>query len=139
METFPLRLNPGMDLRRALEEAVAGRKRSAAFVLSGIGSLGQARLRFAGVVDPHPISGDLELVTLAGTISDNGRAFTRSSPTPADRSWEDTLRMVASSEPRPKCCWRCCQSGTLPGNSIPLRVTTNWKYSARSCRRIRDV
>ena len=53
METLPLRLNPGLDLRRGLEEAVAGRKCSAAFVLAGIGSLAQARLREQRKVMPR--------------------------------------------------------------------------------------
>ena len=72
METLPLRLNPGLDLRRALEEAVASRKCQAAFVLSGIGSLTQARLRFAGVTDAQCIAGNLELLSLAGSIRGAG-------------------------------------------------------------------
>ena len=48
MQTLPLRLLPGQDLRRALEAAVAERGCHAAFVLSGIGSLAPACVRFAG-------------------------------------------------------------------------------------------
>ncbi len=53
MGTLPLRLNPGLDLRRGLEDAVAGRKCSAAFVPSGTGSLAQARLRVQRKVMPR--------------------------------------------------------------------------------------
>jgi uncharacterized protein len=64
-------LLPGQDLRRALEAAVAGQGCAAAFVLSGIGSLAQARVRFAGAEEPRVASGDLELITLAGTVATN--------------------------------------------------------------------
>jgi predicted DNA-binding protein with PD1-like motif len=72
METLPLRLHPGEDLRAALEQAVAARGCAAAFVLSGIGSLSQACVRFAGVADVEIVQGDLEIVSLAGTIAANG-------------------------------------------------------------------
>ena len=72
MEALPLRLSPDMDLRRALEAAVAARLSRAAFVISGIGSLRHARLRLAGVPEPDILDGDLEILTLAGTISQDG-------------------------------------------------------------------
>lgn len=72
LEAVPLRLLPGADLRRALEDALAPRGCTAAFALSGIGSLGGAAVRFAGAKDVQAISGDLEILTLAGSISRNG-------------------------------------------------------------------
>ncbi|HBU19215.1 PPC domain-containing DNA-binding protein, partial [Hydrogenophaga sp.] len=48
MKTLPIRLTPGQDLREALEAAVRAQGCQAAFVLSGIGSLVDARIRFAG-------------------------------------------------------------------------------------------
>lgn len=72
METLPLRLPPDTDLRAALEQAVTSRSCRAAFILSGIGSLSQTRLRRAGVTEIDSISGDVEILTLAGTISANG-------------------------------------------------------------------
>ena len=72
METLPLRLSPGMDLREALEAAMATRLCRAAFVMSGIGSLRCARLRRAGNPEPDSLDGDLEILTLAGTISPDG-------------------------------------------------------------------
>ena len=69
METLAIRLRPGQDLRLALEAAVAAQGCGAAFVLSGIGSLAEARLRFAGAGDAQPLSGEIELLTLAGTIA----------------------------------------------------------------------
>jgi predicted DNA-binding protein with PD1-like motif len=72
MDLLPLRLSPGHDLRRALEAAVAGRHCTAAFVLSGIGSLAGAQLRLAGLPMPQAVGGDLELLSLAGTVAANG-------------------------------------------------------------------
>lgn len=72
MEALPLRLSRDTDLRRALEAAVAARVSRAAFVISGIGSLRHARLRLAGMPEPDILDGDLEILTLAGTISQDG-------------------------------------------------------------------
>jgi hypothetical protein len=72
MQPWPVRLLPGDDLRTALERAVAAQNCRAAFVVTGIGSLSQARLRWAGAAEPVLLSGDLEILTLAGTISPDG-------------------------------------------------------------------
>jgi uncharacterized protein len=72
VEALPLRLSPGADLRAALEAEVAARSHRAAFVISGIGSLSEARLRLAGAGEPDHLRGDLEILTLTGTIAGNG-------------------------------------------------------------------
>ena len=72
MEAIPLRLSPGADLRAAIEAECAARSHPAGFVISGIGSLSGARLRLAGAVEPHNLGGDLEILTLAGTVAGNG-------------------------------------------------------------------
>ncbi|MGZ2747461.1 PPC domain-containing DNA-binding protein [Burkholderia stagnalis] len=72
MQTFPLRLSPGDDLRGAVEDALRQRKWPAAFVLQGIGSLSVAQLRFAGAEGPATLRGDLEILTLAGSVSPDG-------------------------------------------------------------------
>lgn len=69
---LPLRLQPGDDLRRALEAAVAAQGATAAFVLSGIGSLRPAIIRLAGAEDTLQLDADLELLSLAGSIAANG-------------------------------------------------------------------
>lgn len=69
---WPLRLTPGDDLRRALEQAVLARGWSAAFVLAGIGSLRPTQLRLAGAPAALEIKGDVELLTLSGTIAAEG-------------------------------------------------------------------
>ena len=72
MEAYPLRIPPEMDLRRAVEDAVAARACRAAFLLSGIGSLREARVRLAGAAALEALHGDLEILTLAGTVAGNG-------------------------------------------------------------------
>jgi len=72
MKTLPLRLSPGDDLRAALSTAVAGAGAQAAFVVAGIGSLREARLRYAGRDAPAHLVGDLEILTLSGTLGAGG-------------------------------------------------------------------
>jgi len=72
VNTLPIRLMPGEDLRAALEAAVSARACNAAFVVCGIGSLAQARVRLAGAADVRTLVGDLEILSLAGTIAANG-------------------------------------------------------------------
>ncbi|GER10857.1 PPC domain-containing DNA-binding protein [Variovorax boronicumulans] len=73
MDTLVLRLQPGDDLRAVLDAVL---KQSgiadAAFVVSGIGSLRGASIRFAGAETATRIEGDLEILTLAGTLSPDG-------------------------------------------------------------------
>jgi predicted DNA-binding protein with PD1-like motif len=72
MQTHPVRLFPGDDLRGALEDTLRALDLEAAFVLQGIGSLSVAQLRFAGAEQATELRGDLEILTLAGSISPNG-------------------------------------------------------------------
>ncbi|MGJ7552552.1 PPC domain-containing DNA-binding protein [Variovorax sp. RB3P1] len=72
MHTLVLRLNPGDDLRASLDAALKQADAQAAFVVSGIGSLRGASVRFAGAETPARIEGGLEILTLAGSLSPDG-------------------------------------------------------------------
>jgi predicted DNA-binding protein with PD1-like motif len=72
MRPLPVRLRPQQDLRSALQAILADHKVSAAFVLQGIGSLSTARIRFAGMNEATELQGDLEILTLAGSLSPDG-------------------------------------------------------------------
>jgi predicted DNA-binding protein with PD1-like motif len=72
MQTLVLRLNPGDDLRASLDAALRHAGAQAAFVVSGIGSLRGASVRFAGAEAAARIEGDLEILTLAGSLSPDG-------------------------------------------------------------------
>ena len=72
MHLLPIRLSPGTDLRRALEEIAATSEAQSAFVVAGIGSLTQATLRYAGEATEVEIKGPLEILSLSGTLSASG-------------------------------------------------------------------
>src|SRR6185436_5061537 len=72
MQTLPLRIGAGQDLRAVLDTLVAQHHVEAAFVLQGIGSLSVARLRFAGRSEFTELRGDLEIITLGGSLSPDG-------------------------------------------------------------------
>jgi len=72
MQALPLRLSPGADVRAAIVAALAGQGGRAAFVLQGIGSLSVAQLRYAGQPACTELRGDLEILTLAGTVAPDG-------------------------------------------------------------------
>lgn len=67
-----LRLKPGDDLRAGLETAFAQAPEQAGFVAAALGSLSQARLRFAARDDGVEIAGPLEIVALSGTLGVGG-------------------------------------------------------------------
>ncbi|WP_114810072.1 PPC domain-containing DNA-binding protein [Paraburkholderia kururiensis] len=68
----PLRLSPGDDLRVALQHALRDVGVQAAFVVQGMGSLSVAQLRYAGAQEATALHGDLEILTLAGSLSPDG-------------------------------------------------------------------
>lgn len=72
MQTFVLRLNPHQDLKQSLQEFVAAKQIQAGFVLSAIGSLQKATVRFANQATSEVLDGKFELLALNGTLSVNG-------------------------------------------------------------------
>jgi predicted DNA-binding protein with PD1-like motif len=72
MKVVPLRLKPGDDLRLSLESWMAQQREQAGCVISAVGSLSAAQLRLAGQPESTTISGDLEILSLSGTLSPNG-------------------------------------------------------------------
>lgn len=69
---WALRLRPGADLRRELENAAREHGWRAAAIVSAVGSLDGAALRFADMKETALISGKLEIVSLIGTLGDGG-------------------------------------------------------------------
>ena len=70
MRIDAIRLTPGQDLMKELR-AWAG-DHDAASVLSVVGSLKHASLRFANQPQPTRIDGPLEILSLSGTLSKHG-------------------------------------------------------------------
>jgi len=72
MNTLPLRLVPGDDLRAAIEAAVRNEFPNGAFVVCGIGSLSKVQLRLAGASTNAALEGLYEIISLAGSVSPDG-------------------------------------------------------------------
>ena len=71
MQTLPLKLAPGSDLRLSLEE-LAQRDGTSGFVLGVVGNLTKASFQCPGQAEPTVLEGDLEVITLNGTFSPEG-------------------------------------------------------------------
>jgi predicted DNA-binding protein with PD1-like motif/glutaredoxin len=71
MRAKPFHLEPGADLRSSLE-AIAQRENSVGFVLSVVGNLSQASFACPGTEGPTVLQGDLEIITLQGTLTPQG-------------------------------------------------------------------
>lgn len=67
-----VRLAPGADLLDALARLPGEAGFAAGFVLAAVGSLRPAVLRHAGCAESTIHDGDLELITLSGTLSPDG-------------------------------------------------------------------
>ena len=71
MESLPLQLRTGSDLRLSLESL--GREHEAdGFVLGVVGNLSRAAFQCPGRSDPTVLEGNLEIITLNGTLSPRG-------------------------------------------------------------------
>jgi predicted DNA-binding protein with PD1-like motif len=67
-----IRLRPGEDLRHSLERMARRQRLEGAVILSGVGSLTQANLRFAGRPEGALLTGPFEIVAITGTVSRDG-------------------------------------------------------------------
>jgi len=72
MKIYALRLVPGQDLRRSLEAFARDRPLSAGCILTAVGSLQPAVLRFAGCDAVTECFGPVELIALSGTLAPEG-------------------------------------------------------------------
>ena len=72
VSALALRLSPGDDLVRALVDHCAAERTSAACVLSCVGSLSEITLRLAGAEELLTLREELEVISLSGTLCDDG-------------------------------------------------------------------
>ncbi|MGB1776660.1 MAG: PCC domain-containing protein [Synechococcus sp.] len=71
MRSLPLTLSPGSDLHQSLE-TLAREHQLTGFVLGVVGNLTRAAFQCPGRPEPTVLEGDLEVITLNGTLSPNG-------------------------------------------------------------------
>ncbi|HEX6871524.1 MAG TPA: PPC domain-containing DNA-binding protein [Micromonosporaceae bacterium] len=69
MRVIPLRLDPGTDLKQALQMVVRKEALTAAWLMSCVGSLRQITFRLADVLVAE---GEYEIISGAGTLSSTG-------------------------------------------------------------------
>lgn len=72
MDALTFRLKPGQDLLDEIERFVAENNIRAGCILSAVGSLTQATLRFANRNTYHTCTGHFEIVSATGTVSTHG-------------------------------------------------------------------
>lgn len=72
MQTLALRLSPGMDIKEELERIVKDHHINAASILTCVGSLREAVVRFANKPKGTALGGPLEIVSLTGTFGQDG-------------------------------------------------------------------
>lgn len=71
MQAVPLHLEAGSDVRHSLEQ-LAQQQQAGGFVLSVVGNLSQAAFACPGKPGPTVLQGELEIITLQGTLSPDG-------------------------------------------------------------------
>jgi uncharacterized protein len=72
MNLVPYRLSPGTDLRSHLDSLALPSGESSGFVVSGLGSLQDARIRLAASNTEFIVNGPSELLSISGSLSAGG-------------------------------------------------------------------
>ena len=75
LKTITIRLKPGQDLMREMDRLAHDHQLEAACVLTCVGSLTTAVLRFANKGHTDTLNGHFEIVSLTGTLSKHGSHY----------------------------------------------------------------
>lgn len=75
MEMYSVRLHPGQDLIIELDQLIKTHDIEAACILTCVGSLTTAVLRFANQEETQQLSGHFEIVSLTGVMSKHGSHY----------------------------------------------------------------
>jgi predicted DNA-binding protein with PD1-like motif/glutaredoxin len=86
MRALPIHLEAGADLRASLEH-LAALEGAQGFVLSVVGNLSQAAFACPGLDEPTVLQGELEIITLQGTLSPQGVHLHLSFSDPGCQVW----------------------------------------------------
>jgi predicted DNA-binding protein with PD1-like motif len=71
-EHYVFRLKPGMDLKKSIQAFAEEKHIKAGWIVTCVGSLTTYSLRFANQTNVNSESGHFEMVSLTGTVSENG-------------------------------------------------------------------
>ncbi|MEM6398891.1 MAG: PPC domain-containing DNA-binding protein [Cyanobacteria bacterium P01_D01_bin.116] len=72
MRAFPIRLEPNADLRQSLKSFAVEQNIQAGFILTAVGSLKQATIRFANQDNTAVLTNKFEILSLNGTLATTG-------------------------------------------------------------------
>lgn len=72
MKVFAVRLKPEMDLKESLKDFVILNKIQSGFILTAVGSLKQANIRFANQNISNCFNEKFEIISLVGTLATTG-------------------------------------------------------------------
>jgi predicted DNA-binding protein with PD1-like motif len=72
MKVFPIRLEPNADLRKSLKSLAIEQNIQAGFILTAVGSLKQATIRFANRNNATVLTEKFEILSLNGTLATTG-------------------------------------------------------------------
>jgi predicted DNA-binding protein with PD1-like motif/glutaredoxin len=153
MHAVPLRLAPGSDLRRSLEEFARAREASG-FVLGVVGDLSRAAFQCPGQPQPTLMEGDLEIITLNGTLSPEGVHLHLSLSDGACQVWGGHLEpgtlvrkgaevlvglFATETAPWPSARGAVESSASRQGPPVDIAVAPGCPYSARALRLLRTL
>lgn len=72
MDQIAIRLRPGQDLKKEIDRIIEKQRIKAACILTCVGSLTRAVLRFANQENTEELKGHFEIVSLTGILSKDG-------------------------------------------------------------------
>ena len=72
LKIYALRLHPNQDLRTELEKFTKNRKISAGYIITAVGSLKETKIRLADQPDSTAFEGKYEIVSLVGSLAQDG-------------------------------------------------------------------
>lgn len=97
MRILALRLKPGQDLRQQIEAFTKEKHVRAGFIITTVGSLRQAAIRLADQSSATQFDGKFEIVSLVGTLGQDGVHRTFPFRTATGKRLADTWLKAASS------------------------------------------
>ncbi len=71
-KSYALRLKPGADLKKSIELFLSENDMKAACIVTCVGSLTEANIRYANQPEGTVLKGHFEIVSLTGVLSTNG-------------------------------------------------------------------
>jgi predicted DNA-binding protein with PD1-like motif/glutaredoxin len=153
MRSQALKLGPGSDLRRSLEQLAIDWNASG-FVLGVVGNLSRAAFQCPGQAGPTVLEGDLEIITLQGTLSPEGVHLHLSLSDGACQVWGGHLEpgtlvlkgadllvgFLAAADPAPVVAEPMERPTALPAEPrVEIAVASGCPWSARALRLLRTL